>query len=240
MVYIIGVSGCSGSGKTTVSQELKILFGENDCLIISMDNYYRTKIDREARQITSFDDPAAIDFDLLVKDILALKEGRPIQMPDYDFTVSDRKDSVTEVAPKNIIIVEGIFALCREELNTLLELKVFVETDIAICKDRRISRDIRDRGRDQASAETQWEEEVKPSYDKFIKPSKNNADLIFANSGSQEDQQQSLHTLFNPIRLRKSLTSGNRYRFNAPSLPQEPSLSSSVEDHSLEDPSFGI
>lgn len=236
MTYVIGVAGSSGSGKTTVSQKLENYFCE-DCVIISMDNYYRTKDDREARQIKSFDDPAAIDFDLLVTHIRALKNGQPIQIPYYDFTVSDRNDSVTEIAPKKIIIVEGIFALCYEELNSLLNVKIFVETDIDICKERRIKRDMIDRRRSKESVEKQWNEEVEPSYRNFIEPSQENADLIFENSGNQEEQQTLLHDLFTQLINKKNcLTSQNRYCFNKKNPAQDlssPSLYHPVEGSSL-------
>lgn len=180
---IIGIAGASGSGKTTVAAKLLQHFTPDNCLIISTDNYYKdqTQISLEQRPNTNYDHPDSIDFALLATHLRALLKGEEVAVPDYDFTVHNRGSKSFLVKPKPYLIVEGILALHAEELSKLLELKIFVKTDLFKCYERRKLRDIQERGRTEEQVNKQFLTTVWPMYDKFVEPSKVNADLVLKN-----------------------------------------------------------
>jgi uridine kinase len=178
MPFVVGVAGCSGSGKSTVSSLVENHFQEN-CIVLSADNYY---LGKDKMKVTSFDHPDALDFDLLISHVQQLKQGKSIEMPDYDFTVSSRKEKTITVHPKPVIIIEGILVLHPEKLRALMDVSVFVDTDIEKCRDRRITRDILHRGRKKEQALEQWNKDVLPAYYEFVEPSKKHATLLIENS----------------------------------------------------------
>ena len=178
MVFLITIAGGSGSGKTTIAEEVKEYF-KNHVLLISIDHYYKdlSNLNQEDRDKTNFDHPNAIDWELLRKQLKELLSGKAVKMPIYSFTTHTRKGSES-IKPKEIIILEGIFALCDEEINKMSNLRIFVDTEPDIRFIRRLKRDMEKRGRTDESVITQWMETVKPMNDLFIEPTKRKAHII--------------------------------------------------------------
>ena len=177
--FIIGVAGSSGSGKTTISAELAKKYRKK-CVVISADSYY---LGRDLMpEGCSFDDPRAIDFDLLVEHLGELKKGNAIEVPIYDFPTSQRTQQTRRVLPTKIIIVEGILVLYPEALRQLYEISIFVETNLEVCRTRRLERDINERGRTRDAAMAQWAE-VESYYIKYVQPTQHYADITIENSG---------------------------------------------------------
>ncbi len=207
MTVLVGVAGSSGSGKTTASKFIAEKYGGR-CVVISSDNYYRGKSKMPATA-TSFDHPDSIDFPRLVADLKKLKAGQDIDMPEYDFSVSEQKDTTIKVKPSDIVVVEGILIFYYPELLELFDIKVFVDTDIEICKERRIDRDMKGRGRERAAIIQQWDQQVLPAYQQFVEPTKYCANVIVNNNEETVHLQSqikkilpiinSLHKLANSI-----------------------------------------
>ncbi len=175
---VLGIAGCSGSGKTTLANEMaRMLRG----LRFHLDDYYLDlgHMPFEERVQQNFDDPATIEIPLLAEHIAALARGETIDRPVYDFTTYTRRPGRTErVTAGPFLIVEGIFALCFAELLPLYQLSVYVDTPDALCFERRMKRDIDERGRSEASVRYQWEYRVRPSSLEFVRPSAENADVV--------------------------------------------------------------
>lgn len=174
-VFLIGVAGGSGSGKTFVANKIALRF---DAQIISTDNYYKP-LAKEFEH-SNMDIPEAVDLDLLREHLIELKAGRSIQKPIYDFKTHLRIGK-EEITPSKAIIIEGIFAL-NEIFSEILDFKVFVDCPEKMRFKRRLERDIRERGRDEKGITKRWREEVEPSYKKFIEPQKADADIIIDSS----------------------------------------------------------
>lgn len=176
---IVGIAGASGAGKTTLAKKLVASLGEYS-IIISQDSYYHdlSHLPIEARAQTNFDHPDSIDFDLLEKHLLALKEGKKITQPVYNFKTYSRSEKTEEIIPKQIIIVEGCLLLAVPKIRELLDIKLFVDTDLDICLVRRIERDQRERGRHFDDIRAQYFKTVRPMFLKYIAPSKVHADMI--------------------------------------------------------------
>ena len=175
---VLAVAGCSGSGKTTLARELARTFGG---LHFSTDNYYRdlSHLPPAERALQNFDDPAVIESSLLADHIAALARGETIQRPLYDFATHTRLAARTEtVSPAPFLIVEGIFALFYRELLPLYQLRVFVQTPDAVCFQRRLRRDMVERGRTEPSVTEQYETTVRPSAERWVLPSARHADLV--------------------------------------------------------------
>ena len=181
---VLGVAGCSGSGKTTLANELaRMLRG----LRFHLDDYYLDlgHLPLEERTQKDFDDPAMIEIPLLAEHIAALARGDTIDRPCYDFATYSRMPGRTErVTSGPFLIVEGIFALYFEQLLPLSHLRVYVDAPDALCFERRLKRDLDERGRSQASVLDQWEHRVRPSSLKFVRPSAAKADLVVDGSGA--------------------------------------------------------
>ena len=183
-ILVIGIAGGTGSGKTTLMRSLTEKFGGN-IAVISHDNYYKAHDDMpmEDRAKLNYDEPAAFDTDMLVEQLRLLKQGRTIHCPVYDFSVHNRTKETIEIAPKKVIIVEGILifadpALCRE-----MDIKIFVDTDADVRLIRRIRRDVRKRGRSLDSVLEQYLTTVKPMHEQYVEPSTKNADLVVLEGG---------------------------------------------------------
>ena len=148
-MIIIGVFGGTGSGKTTIVNQIVSDFNASDIQVISQDAYYKdnSSITYEARCLLNFDHPEAIDFELLYEHLSALKNGENIRQPIYDFKTHNRTDKTLQISPKKILILEGILIMNYPKLRSLLDLKVFIETNIDMRMERRVNRDITDRGR---------------------------------------------------------------------------------------------
>ena len=181
---IIGIAGGTASGKTTVAQKIKEVFGSN-VELVSHDYYYRPHNDMtyEERTKINYDHPNAFETDRLIRDIRDLKAGKAVDVPVYDFTIHNRVDDTVRVEPKRVIIVEGILVFENEELRSLMDIKIFVDTDSDERLARRILRDVKERGRSLDSVLTQYTTTVKPMHDQFVEPSKRYADVIIPRGG---------------------------------------------------------
>ncbi|WP_434748435.1 uridine kinase [Paenibacillus amylolyticus] len=197
-MLIIGIAGGTGSGKTTVARSVIERLGSAKVTFISQDNYYKDQSDLtpEQRRLTNYDHPFAFDNDLLIEHLTLLKKGHAAYAPVYDFTIDNRAVGETiELAPNHIIIVEGLHVLIDEHLRTLLDIKVFVDTDSDVRILRRVLRDMEERGRSIQSVYKQYLETVKPMHDAFIEPSKKYADIIIPEGGHNEVGIQMLSIL---------------------------------------------
>ena len=175
---VIGIAGCSGSGKTTLAEELARVLGG---IHFPLDNYYRdlSHLDPEERARTNFDDPATIENSLLAEHVAGLARGEAIERPLYDFATHTRVADRTEtVQPSPFVIVEGIFALHYAELLPIYALRVYVDVPDGLCYERRLKRDVVDRGRTPDSVREQYESTVRQSAIEWVKPSRANADLV--------------------------------------------------------------
>ena len=186
-VMVIGIAGGTGSGKTTITRKLMQHFA-GDVSVINHDNYYKAHHDMsyEQRCKLNYDHPNAFDTELLVRDLKALRQGRTISCPVYDYTVHDRSEKTLTVRPAKVIIVEGILIFQSRELCRQMDIKLFVDTDADVRILRRIVRDVRDRGRSLDSVVNQYLNTVKPMHEQFVEPSKRNADIIIPEGGHNQ------------------------------------------------------
>ncbi|TDM15626.1 uridine kinase [Macrococcus bovicus] len=188
MTTIIGIAGGSGSGKTSVTSKiLKNLEGYSVALI-EQDYYYKdqTHLSFEERLKTNYDHPFAFDNDLLIQNLTDLRDGKAVKVPTYDYTIHTRSEKTITFEPKDVIIVEGIFALENQELRDLMDVKIFVDTDADLRILRRMTRDIEERGRTMESVIEQYLTVVRPMHNQFIEPTKKYADIIIPEGGSNE------------------------------------------------------
>jgi uridine kinase len=177
--FAIGIAGGTGAGKTSVAETLSETVGE-EVTLIRLDNYYEdlSHLEFEERTERNYDHPSAFEWDLLVDQLNELLSGQPVEMPQYDFAIHNRKEVTTSVEPTGILIVEGIFALYDERVREMLDLHVYVQTDADVRILRRIERDVVDRGRDIESVHDQYLSTVKPMHEQFVEPTKKHADII--------------------------------------------------------------
>lgn len=182
---LIGITGGTGSGKTTVTRAIYESLSEKNICIIEQDSYYKDQkhLSFEERTKTNYDHPLAFDTDLLLEHLNILLDCKPIEKPIYDFSNHIRRDKTIRVIPKDIIILEGIMILEDERLRDLMDIKIFVDTDADVRVIRRILRDITDRDRSLESVITQYLKTVKPAHQQFIEPSKKYADIIIPEGG---------------------------------------------------------
>ena len=182
---VIGVAGGSGSGKTTVVRRIIESIGTDEVALLDHDRYYRDRNDLrlEERASLNYDHPDALETDLLVRHVHELKAGRPVQVPSYDFTRHARLASPELVPPRRAIIVEGILIFTDAPLRSLMDIKVFVDTDADTRFIRRLQRDVAERGRTMDSVIEQYQSTVKPMHLEFVEPSKRYADLILPQGG---------------------------------------------------------
>jgi uridine kinase len=172
--FVIGVAGGSGSGKSTVSQQVLASFGADMVSVVMQDDYYRDQSDLtpDVRRKQNYDHPHAFDWPLLVQHVQALRAGETIAMPEYDFTIDNRSDRTIAVRPAPVIVIEGLFALYDENLRDMMSLKIFVDTASDVRFIRRMQRDIVERGRSVDSIVGQYLETVRPMHKQFIEPTK--------------------------------------------------------------------
>lgn len=177
---IIGVTGGSGSGKTSVSRAILSNFPNEKIAMIEHDSYYKDQahLTFEDRVKTNYDHPLAFDTDLMIEQLEELLAGRPVDIPIYDYTLHTRSDKVYRQTPQDVFIVEGILVLEDQRLRDLMDIKIFVDTDDDVRIIRRIRRDMVERGRTLDSVIEQYLGVVKPMYHQFIEPSKRYADII--------------------------------------------------------------
>ena len=183
-ILVIGIAGGTGSGKTTLMKTIIDRCG-GVVTVLSHDNYYKRhdEMPYEERCKLNYDEPAAFDTSLMVYHLDQLRHGYPVECPVYDFTVHNRSGETIHVAPKNVIIVEGILIFENEALRDLMDIKIFVDTDADVRLCRRIKRDVEKRGRTLESVLTQYQDTVKPMHEKYVEPSKKYADLVVPEGG---------------------------------------------------------
>ena len=181
---VIGIAGGSGSGKTTLLKNIIQTFGPA-ITVISHDNYYKRhdEMTYEERCKLNYDEPDALETDLMVKQLQQLREGQEILCPVYDFTVHNRSDETILIKPERVIIVEGILIFENKPLRDLMDIRIFVDTDADVRLCRRIKRDVNKRGRTLESVLTQYQETVKPMHEMYVEPSKRFADIIVPEGG---------------------------------------------------------
>ena len=178
--YLIGIAGGSGSGKTSIANIIFKYLGVSECLLFSMDTYYKDLTEEQQKNISeyNFDHPDALDFELLNSHINSLMNWESINMPTYDFNTSSRGKETKKLYPNKIIIFEGILAFHDKRIRDLMDIKIFVDLDGDIRLSRRIYRDIIDRGREMKTVINRYHKFVKPAFEIFIKPTRKFADII--------------------------------------------------------------
>ena len=181
---VIGIAGGTGSGKTTLMKNIMNRFGDV-VTVLSHDNYYRRhdELTYEERCKINYDEPAALETDLMARHLDLLRSGEAIECPVYDFTQHNRSNETIVVVPKSVIIVEGILIFENEPLRELMDIKIFVDTDADVRLCRRIKRDVNKRGRSLESVLAQYQDTVKPMHEKYVEPSKKYADIVVPEGG---------------------------------------------------------
>jgi uridine kinase len=187
-MYIIGIAGGTGSGKTTVVRKIVESLPDEKIAVIPQDSYYNdnTGIPMEERRKINFDHPNAFDWKLLIHQINELRQGRAIEQPTYSYLESNRMAETIHIEPCEVIIIEGIMALCRKELRDLMDLKIFVDADPDDRLMRVITRDIVERGRTTQMVMDRYVDVLKPMHLEFIEPTKRYADLIIPQGGENQ------------------------------------------------------
>jgi uridine kinase len=185
---ILGVAGGSGSGKTTVVEELLRSLRPAAVSVIHHDSYYKDLVHLpfEKRMEVNFDHPDALETRLLVEHLTRLRAGETVEVPVYDFATHTRTNTVRVVGPTGVIIVDGILVLADPRLRDLMDIKVFVDTDADIRFIRRLRRDIRDRGRSLESVVDQYHRTVRPMHQEFVEGSRAHADIIIPEGGRNQ------------------------------------------------------
>ena len=183
-ILVIGIAGGTGSGKTTLMSNLIKEFSE-DVTILSHDNYYKRhdELAYEQRCLLNYDEPAALETDLMAEHLQQLRQGSAIDCPVYDFPQHNRSNDTIHLVPKKVIIVAGILIFENKELRDLMDIRIFVDTDSDVRLCRRILRDVRERGRTLESVVTQYLDTVKPMHEMYVEPSKKYANIIVPEGG---------------------------------------------------------
>jgi|TARA_A100001011_G_scaffold30286_1_gene29277 uridine kinase len=181
---IIGISGGTGAGKTTLVNFFAEIFGKDQTLIISQDRYYKhlPELSFEERCLINFDHPDTLDFDLLLSHVLQLQEGKSIQSPLYSFEQHLRKDEIEVLHPKKYILIEGILVFAHAPLRNLFNHKVYIEADINNRIKRRMERDLKTRGRTKEEVTVRFQNTLQDMHKKFISPHMNSSDIIIINN----------------------------------------------------------
>ncbi|WP_348715391.1 uridine kinase [Tenacibaculum sp. 190130A14a] len=182
-MFVIGIAGGTGSGKTTVVNQIINELPADEVCVISQDSYYKQTDDLtyEERTKINFDHPRAIDFELLVEHLRQLKNGEVIEQPVYSFVAHNRTKDTIKTHPRKVIIIEGILIFNNKDLRNLCDIKVFVHADADERLIRRVRRDIKERGRDIDEVLSRYQSTLKPMHQQFIEPTKNYADIIIPN-----------------------------------------------------------
>ena len=182
---VIGIAGGSGSGKTTVAQQILSRVGANRIAFIQHNSYYKDLSALPPTQHASinFDHPNSLDTDLLIQHIVSLRDGKPVEVPIYDFSTDSRTSQTFKIEPRRVIIVEGILIFAEAALRELFDVKIFVDTDSDIRFIRRLERDLTERGRTTESVIKQYLATVRPMHLEFVEPSKRYADVIIPEGG---------------------------------------------------------
>ncbi len=183
-ILVIGIAGGTGSGKTTLMKRIIEKF-EDQVTVISHDNYYKRhdELTYEQRCVLNYDEPDALETDLMAAHLDKLRHGEAIDCPVYDFTQHNRSQETVRIVPKKVIIVEGILIFENKPLRDLMDIRIFVDTDADVRLCRRIKRDVNKRGRTLESVLTQYQDTVKPMHERYVEPSKKFANVIVPEGG---------------------------------------------------------
>lgn len=182
---ILGVAGGSGSGKTTVVENIVAGIGSQKILLLEHDSYYLdlSHLPLEERKKQNFDHPSSLETELMIRHLSALRSGYKVDIPVYDFVAHTRSDETIEASPKSIILIDGILIFSEPKLRNLMDIKLFVDTDDDVRLLRRLRRDILERGRNFNGVLNQYENFVRPMHLEFVEPSKRYADIIIPRGG---------------------------------------------------------
>jgi len=185
---IIGITGGTGSGKTTVARKIISSIGQTNAVYLQQDSYYRNLGDMplDSRHHANFDHPEALDNGLLLSHLEALRAGECIDRPVYDFVTHTRKAETVRIVPLPVIIVEGILVFFDAQMRSLMDIKIFVDCDADIRFIRRLERDFRERGRSVESVIEQYNATVRPMHLQFVEPARRYADIIIPEGGFNE------------------------------------------------------
>ena len=188
MSVLVGIAGGTGSGKTSLAVKVRDRVGEDRCLLLAQDAYYKdgSTLSPAARAAINYDHPDAFDTSLLVQDLRDLRAGRPVPHLTYDHASYARRVLPDPLKPKQVVILEGILVLAEEPLRRLMDIKLFIDTDADVRLLRRLQRDIQDRGRSFDSVQRQYLGSVRPMHLEFVEPSKRYADLIIPEGAENE------------------------------------------------------
>ena len=202
MAKIIGITGGSGSGKSTVVKRIKERYP--NAVLIEMDNYYKSATFVNNSNITAynFDHPDAFDMDLMMQNLASLKKGKSCMMPQYDFVHHTRKEEFVKVEPSSIIVIDGLMVFYDERVRKLLDLKLYVDTPADIRFIRRLKRDVAERGRTVESVIEQYTNVVRPGHYNFIEPSKAYADLIIPEGGYNDNAMEVLFSFIGSMMMK--------------------------------------
>ena len=188
MTVLVGIAGGTGSGKTSLALRIQERVGEERCLILAQDAYYKdgSSLTPEAQAAINYDHPEAFDTSLLVQDLRDLKAGRPVPHLTYDHGAYSRRVLPDPLEPSPVVILEGILVLAEESLRRILDIKLFIDADADVRILRRLQRDIHERGRSFESVQRQYLGSVRPMHLEFVEPSKRYADLIIPGGAQNE------------------------------------------------------
>jgi len=175
---ILAIAGGSCSGKSTLAAYIRDYVGADHCRLVRQDDYYRDIRERGGSPMVNFDIPEALDFDLLLDNLLALKRGEAVALPKYDFRTHQRGTPSEARNPRSLIIVEGILLLCQPELRDIFDHSVFIRCEPELRFSRRLERDTTERGRTRDDVLRQFRDQVEPAHQKFVDPSQIHADFI--------------------------------------------------------------
>ena len=200
-MLVIGIAGGTGSGKTTVVRKIVESLPAGEVVVLPQDSYYKdsSHVPVEERQFINFDHPDAFDWDLLSEQLAMLKEGRAIEQPTYSYITCTRQKETIHIEPREVVIVEGILALCDDKLREQMDLKIFVDADSDERLIRVISRDIVERGRTAEAVMERYTRILKPMHQQFIEPTKRYANLIIPEGGNNRVAIDILKTFIQSI-----------------------------------------
>jgi len=203
---IIGFSGGTASGKTTIVSKLFNHYGKNESVIIGQDSYYKDQnlLSYKQRLKINYDHPDAIDIELLYDNLISLINGEVINKPNYDYKTHSRDINFESINPKKLIFVEGTLVFHFKQLTDLMLLKIFIHSSEKIRFSRRIERDINERGRSSASIHKQYVDTVYPMHQKFVEPSKSTADINISGENDIKDTTKLIIESIDSVLLKKN------------------------------------
>lgn len=198
-MYIIGITGGTASGKTTFVNLLKNEFSMDQITIISQDDYYKplSHLSIKEREQTNFDHPNSIDFKLLHEHIVALKAGESVQIPNYCFTTHDRLPDTSTITPKKVLIIEGILILSQAEIKNSCDYTLFIDAPHEVRVQRRLKRDVSERGRTPESVMEQFNTNIAPMHEAYVTPVKATVNLIIDGTQGMESNVDKISALIN-------------------------------------------